>query len=474
MVTIKANLGGKKSDPYRTTSVESYRGNKIAEIERFPTVKINSALEKNRKSKNNLQDTDIDQVIEIMQEAGNIFKKQSLGPGNMSFEEYAENVSKSTGLPIKNVRRSADIIQNSFKEIRSSLAAQSPMGDIKALDKGYYTISTGQKAGYVRKGENLGILAPGNHPSVISLALISYASKYPIAISPSDKEPFTPARVVKALYKAGSPENTIYMLPGDREVGSKIVEDSDRAIGFGGNTLKSKYSDRSDIKVHGPGNSKIFVDKGFEDDEAVYRMMEEAMMRDGGRGCINMSHILTTGNAEEIADKMASKVIDNQILMPTSEDAVIPASPSPKRAKNINQLIQQDLTSSNAKDISRKLRDNKERLVQKNGATFLRPTVLLLEENAVTEGNRLFKEYPFQYCTVTEISEDKLDDKLSDTLTLSMFTNDEEKIEAALRDPSIEKVYASQVTTCDIDLNEPHEGYLLDFLFKKKAFRPSR
>ncbi len=474
MVTIKANLGGEKSEPYRTKNIESYRGEKIGEIERFPTVKINSALKKNRESKKKLQETDIDQLIEIMQDAGDIFKSRSLGSGETSFDQYAEQVSESTGLPIRNVYRSADMIQDSFKQVKSSLRAQSPMGDISSLDKGYYETSSGQKAGYIRKGDNLGILAPGNHPSVISLALISYASKYPIAICPSDKEPFTPARVVNALYKADAPEDTLYMLPGDREVGSKIVEDSDRSIGFGGDALKKKYSDRNNIKIHGPGNSKIFVEKGFEEDEAVYRMMEEAMMRDGGRGCINMSHIITNGDAEKIAEKMASRVIGNEIVKPTSEDAFIPASPDPQRAKSINRIIQQETNGKNAEDITQKLRDNKKRLVEKKGATFLRPTVLLLEEDVASKNSRLFKEYPFQYCTVTEISEDKTKEKLSDTLTLSMFTNDEEKIKSALRDPSIEKVYASQDTTCDIDLREPHEGYLLDFLFKKKAFRPPK
>lgn len=469
MDEIKANLGGKYSEPYRKTAVNSYKGEKIAEIERYPTVKVSSALEKNRKSMKKLQETDIDRIIEVMKDAGDIFKQQRLGPEGTGFSEYTEKVSRSTGLPISNVKRSADIIEDSFKKIRSSLKAQLPTGDIETFDRGYYTNPVDQETGFVRKGDNLGILAPGNHPSVISLALISYASKYPVTISPSDKEPFTPARVVDALYQAGAPEDTVYMLPGDREVGSKVVEDSDRAIGFGGDTLKNKYSDRNEIKVHGPGNSKIFVDKGFEDEEAVYRMMEEAMMRDGGRGCINMSHIVTTGDAEKIAEEMASRVTGHEILDPTNEDAVIPASPNPDRAENINKLIQRELNGSESEDISRKIGED-ERLVRKNNTTFLRPTVLLLKDSS--DQDKLFKEYPFQYCTVTEVSEEEVDDKLSETLTLSMFTNDESKVESALRDPSIEKVYASQDTTCDIDLREPHEGYLLDFLFKKKAFRP--
>lgn len=470
MEEIKANLGGKYSDPYRKKPVESYRGKKIAEIERYPTVKINSVLEKNRESMKKLRDINIDRIIELMNDAGDIFKEQQLGSEETGFSEYAKKVSRSTGLPISNVKRSADIIEDSFNQIQSSIKAQLPTGDIKSLDKGYYTNPVNQETGFVRKGDNLGILAPGNHPSVISLALISYASKYPVTISPSDKEPFTPTRVVDALYQAGAPEDTVYMIPGDREVGSKVVEDSDRAIGFGGDKLKNKYSDKNRIKIHGPGNSKIFVDKGFEDEEAIYRMMEEAMMRDGGRGCINMSHIVTTGDAEKIAEKMASKVTGNEILEPTNEDAVIPASPNPERADKINKLIQRELNGSKSEDISRRL-DKEERLTQKNGATFLRPTVLLLKEDSDSKESRLFKEYPFQYCTVTEVSEKEVEDKLSNTLTLSMFTNDESKVESALRDPSIEKVYASQDTTCDIDLREPHEGYLLDFLFKKKAFR---
>ena len=38
-------------------------------------------------------------------------------------------------------------------------------------------------------------------------------------------------------------------------------------------------------------------------------------------------------------------------------------------------------------------------------------------------------------------------------------------------DPTIDKVYTGGALSTEFDPREPHEGFLLDFLFEKKAFR---
>ena len=68
------------------------------------------------------------------------------------------------------------------------------------------------------------------------------------------------------------------------------------------------------------------------------------------------------------------------------------------------------------------------------------------------------------------VPEEDFEKVIKNTLTLSIYTDDKTKIDKALRDPTVKKVYLKQ-PTCDINPAEPHEGLLTEFLYTKKAVR---
>lgn len=468
------SITGDSQDPYVTESITGYQQQPIAEVERFPSIKVSSLIEKNQTiGKTKLADFSIQNLTELMADAGDHFAEDNLGPDNTSPEQYIENVVRVTGLPISTVTKAVKLIHQSFKQIKAAIQAQSPGTDTTVFDTLHYDATEDVTATYIPKGDNLGLIAPSNHPAVFSLALAVFGMKYPLTIRPSDGDPFTPARIVHALHKAGVPEESVVLLPGDREIGEKTVENSDMAIGFGGADLQKKYGSNHTVKIHGPGNSKVFVDADQVEEESTILQLEEAMMADGGRGCINMSQIVTTGSADLLADHLAQRIGNVPVRDPLEESARIPAVTEAEQAEKFDRLINRKLNSSKAEDVTERY-DDRSRVIQQDEVTYLRPTVIRLDWDEFENGEHdLFQELPFQYATVVSVPECDIEDALSNSLAVTLISNDQKLERTLLREPSIEKLYANGELTCDIDLREPHEGYLSDFLFKKQAYRKS-
>ncbi|MFB6216119.1 MAG: aldehyde dehydrogenase family protein, partial [Candidatus Aenigmatarchaeota archaeon] len=285
--------------------------------------------------------------------------------------------------------------------------------------------------------------------------------KYPTFVKPSKDEPLTIQRLTGAMYESDMPDDTLYFMPGNRDFGDELIGNTDKGIVFGGEEMEEKYEGKEDVKTFGPGNSKIYVDEDYVDEDIALELAESSMMRDGGRGCINISQVVVDSDeseAKRFAEELADEIRDIDVMDPHDEDAVIPAD-GEGTAESLNEYVNQNLGT--AEDVVHN--DPDDRLVERDGAKFLKPTVVYTED-----GNEspLFTELPFQYSAVAPYSEGALDD----TLTLTMLTDDEDKVEEAVLNPSIKKVY-SGVPTNDIDLKEPHEGYLSDHLYEKKAFR---
>ncbi len=471
--TVQA-ITGESRDPYVTESITGYQQQLIAEVERFPSIQVSSIIERNQTTgRKSLSKLSIQDLAERMADAGDHFAEDNLGPDNISPEDYIENVVRVTGLPISTVTKAVKIIHQSFKNIESAIQAQSPGTDTTVFDTLHYDATEDVTAAYIPKGDNLGLIAPSNHPAVFSLALAVYGMKYPLTIRPSDGDPFTPARVVHALHKAGVPEESVALLPGDREIGEKTVENSDLVIGFGGAGLQQKYDSNYNVKIHGPGNSKVFVDAEQVEEDSTILQLEEAMMADGGRGCINMSQIVTTGSADLLADHLAQRIGNIPVRDPLEESARIPAVTDVEQAEKFDRLINRKLNSSKTEDVTERY-DDRPRVIQQNEVTYLRPTVLRLDWDEFEDGEHgLFQELPFQYATVVSVPESDIEDALSNSLAVTLLSNNHKLERTLLREPSIEKLYANGELTCDIDLREPHEGYLSDFLFKKQAYRKS-
>lgn len=453
---VSAIRGVEEYESLDKEMLTDYRGEEIGEISQLSNAILYSTELENieKEGFEKLQGMPEEEVLEKFREASGYFSSEV---NNKDFEEYCQNVSQLTGLPISSVREAGEMMASGMKGMKDTVKAQLPNDDIYLLDN----YSENSNYALIPRGKSLGVVPPSNHPAVNTVWAIGTAMKYPTMIRPANEEPLTSKRVIESLQEAGIPEEALSYLPGDREFANELLNESDLSIIFGSDRVISKYEDDETIKTFGPGNSKIYIDEKYLDSETALNIAKEAMIADGGRGCINVSQIVTEGDSEKFARKLAEEVNDYDVKDPLDDDAVIPAMPK-DQAEELNSYLEGLLRG--AKDLT--YPEGKDRVVEKDGAGFIRPTVVYIEEDP--KGHKLFNELPFQYSSVANYEDGILDD----TLTLTMLTDDMDKIKGALMNNSIEKVYVG-VPSNDIDLRQPHEGYLSDFLFKKKAYKKS-
>lgn len=453
MFEIPLNRGGKKYNTNEKEDLISYKNEKFGKISQTPEAIINIDAIKNTKKSgfSNLRNLDEKELLKIIKEAGEIFWNKN------SLKNYFEDVVSATGLPLSSVERSSEMLKSTMKNMDKILESQTPDRDLELFDN-----PRGKRNfAYIPKGKNLGVIAPGNHPATNTLWLITLGMKYPNIIKPSNEEPLTINRITNSLYEAGLPEKSLYFLPGKRSIGEKIIDKTDKGIVFGNENTINNFENNRDIKTFGPGNSKIFIDEEYINDSTALKLAKNSMMQDGGKGCINISQIVTKNNSKELSKNLAEEIKNIEFEDPLNKEAQIPAM-KPEQAKSIDKYIENNLAG--AKDCTSQF---KKRLEEKDGINYLNPTVIHIEKDG--KNHPLFTELPFQYSVITDYEEGILDN----SLVLAMITDDEEKIEKALMNPNIEKVYVG-TATCDIKIKEPHEGFLTDFLYKKKAFRKAK
>jgi hypothetical protein len=108
------------------------------------------------------------------------------------------------------------------------------------------------------------------------------------------------------------------------------------------------------------------------------------------------------------------------------------------------------------------------RLVKKERCDYLRPVVALCDspEAAIAK-----KEYMFPFCTVVQCPQEQMLDKIGPTLVCSAITEDK-KFQRALIDAThIDRLNIGAIPTIKLNWLQPHEGSIVDFLFRGRAFQ---
>jgi hypothetical protein len=81
------------------------------------------------------------------------------------------------------------------------------------------------------------------------------------------------------------------------------------------------------------------------------------------------------------------------------------------------------------------------------------------------------KEYMFPFCTVVKCPQDKMLEKIGPTLVCSAITEDP-KLQRSLIDAThIDRLNIGPMKTIQLNWLQPHEGSIVDFLFRARAFQ---
>jgi len=410
-----------------------------------------------------------EELINISSKAGDLFLNEELPLGEdgitQTAQDYLETLSSTSGLPHVMVKRNMDKIHYALTHLRLILNGLTRGIDFDVLDRGFGEQS-GSPVCFYPTTSALGLVMPSNSPAVNSLWLPSIALKIPIIMKPGRDEPWTPFRLIQAFIAAGCPREAFGFYPTDHEGAGDILRLCDRALIFGDKSTTDLYSGNPGIQVHGPGFSKILIgDDEIENWPNFIDVMAASISDNGGRSCVNASAVIVPKYAKEIAEALGKKLGALKPLPMNNPDAVLSGFANPKMGEWINATLESDLKVAGAVDTTAQFRDG-DRLVKADGGTFLSPTIVHCESMDHPLSNR---EFLCPYASVVEVSQSEMLRSIGPTLVVTAITKDENFKRQLLSAANIERLNIGPISTMKISWDQPHEGNMFEFLYKRRS-----
>ena len=463
-------------EPYKSLEVNKVfhfsTGEPIAEVSQANPGLIARDMRYSERARKVLQEISSKDLLAMIRKAGELFTSAELlplGEGSQTPEDFVRQQSATTGLPEKMCRMNMEKLRYVLDEIENILNSLTRGLDLEILSKGY-----GEEEGLMRSYQAntpvLGMVLPSNSPGVHSLWLPVIPLKIGLVLKPGPQEPWTPWRMSQAFIRAGVPKQAIALYPGAGEVGAAVLNHSPRSLIFGGTATVNQYKSNPAVQVHGPGLSKILIgDDQVDNWEKYLDLMVDSVLVNSGRSCINCSGIWASRNTKEIADAISKRLGPIAPLPPENEQAALAAFTVPGQAKAISEDIDTGLQESGAEEVTNRYRDG-DRLVQQERCDYLRPTVIHCQSSDVGMAK---KEYMYPFVSVVTCPQDKMINSIGDTLVATGITEDEGFHRELIDARNIDRLNLGPVPTIKLNWHQPHEGNIVDFLFRARAFQMS-
>jgi hypothetical protein len=410
-----------------------------------------------------------EQLIQISAQAGHHFLNGTLPLGDQghtqSPQQYVETLSSTSGLPWVMIRRNMEKIHHALTHLRQVLNGLTRGLDLQILDVGAGE-QFDTRLSFYPTTQALGLVMPSNSPAVNSLWLPALALKTPVIIKPGREEPWTPYRLIQAFLAAGCPAEAFGFYPTDHEGAGEILRSCGRALIFGDRATTAQYANNPAIQIHGPGFSKILIgDDEIENWRPYLDLMASSISDNGGRSCINASAVVVPRYAAEIADAL-SQVLGPIEPLPAEDPAArLSGFANPKMADAIDSMIEQDLRVPGAVDATARYRQGPRKVVF-DGGTYLRPTIVHCGSFAHPLANR---EFLFPYASVVQVPQAEMLKQIGPSLVVTAITRDP-RFRAELLDSAlIERLNLGPVSTMKVSWDQPHEGNMFEFLYRRRS-----
>jgi acyl-CoA reductase-like NAD-dependent aldehyde dehydrogenase len=336
------------------------------------------------------------------------------------------------------------------------------------LTRGYGVESRGVTLGYQAQMAVLGAVLPSNSPGVNTLWLPVIPLQIGLALKPGSQEPWTPYRLAASFFAAGVPREAISIYPGRADIGAEIASRCARAVVFGNSATVERYRGNPRVRVHGPGFSKILLGDDVVDDwEKYLDLMVESICGNAGRGCINCSSIWASRHTKAMAAALAERMGPIDVKAPEDPTATLAAFTGPGQAQSIQADILAKMHEAGAEDMTVKFGA---RLVEQKHAAYLRPWVVHCDsaEHPIAK-----TEYLFPFVTVAQCAQAQMIEALGPTLVCTAITHDTQWERQLLDAVHIDRLNLGPIPTTRLDWCQPHEGNLMDFLFRSRALQCS-
>jgi acyl-CoA reductase-like NAD-dependent aldehyde dehydrogenase len=459
--------------PYTSIDVDEVvhfaDGEPIASVSRANGGLIQRDMRKAARAREVLREIPIDDLITRVGAAGELYMNATLpiGDGTQTPDEFARAQSATTGLPERMC--GANMKKNGFvlAQMRKILTSLTRGLDFDVLSRGHGE-ERAVPISYQAQSPVVGLVLPSNSPGVHTLWLPVIPLQIGLVLKPGPQEPWTPYRMAEAFFQAGIPREAISIYPGLGDVGAAVLDSCQRNLIFGGTATVDRYRGNPTVQAHGPGFSKILLgDDQVDRWEQFLDVMVDSVFVNSGRGCINCSGIWASRHTRDIAEAVARRLAEVRPLPPDHPEASLAAFTVPGVADAISQAIDADLQAPGVTDVTARHREGP-RVITEGRADYLLPTVVHCEspEAAIAK-----KEYMFPFVTVVECPEAAMLDAIGPTLVCSAITCKPEFRRRLLDAVHIDRLNLGPVPTTRLNWLQPHEGNIIDFLFRARAFQ---
>ena len=459
--------------PYKSlevaTVVHFVTGEPVAEVSQANPGLIARDMRKGARAREVLRGVPTAELLGMVKKAAELFSSAELplGEGSQTVDEFVRQQSATTGLPEHMCRMNMEKLRYVLDRLDKILLSLTRGLDPTILSRGY-----GEEDGVMRSYQAttpvLGMVLPSNSPGVHSLWLPIIPLQIGLVLKPGPQEPWTPWRMTQAFFEAGVPREAISVYPGLGEVGAAVLNHCPRSLIFGGTATVEQYAGNPSVQVHGPGFSKILLGDDVVDDwEQYLDLMVASVLVNSGRGCINCSGIWASRHTTEIATALAERLGAVRPLPPEDPEAALAAFTVPGQAKAISADIDELVAESGVEEVTVKFHAGG-RLVEQKYCDYLCPTVLHCDSPDAAAAKR---EYMFPFVTVVQCPQERMLKSIGSTLVATAITKDAAFQRALVDAHHIDRLNLGPVPTIKLDWLQPHEGNIVDFLFRPRAFQ---
>jgi acyl-CoA reductase-like NAD-dependent aldehyde dehydrogenase len=469
MLNIPALRWGKPYDSLEKDQVVHFMtGEPIAAVSQANGALLSRDMRQASKARDALRQFSCEELIAKMKKAGDLYLDATLplGDGTQSPDDFARQQSASTGLPehmCKGNMKKNHFVLSHMGEMLDALTRGLPL---EILSRGYGKESRGVTVSYQAQSPVVGLVLPSNSPGVHTLWLPVIPMQIGLVLKPGPQEPWTPYRMFAAMTQAGIPSEAISIYPGGADVGAAVLASCDRSMIFGGTATVERYKGDPRVQAHGPGFSKIiFGDDEVDNWEKYIDLICDSVYLNSGRGCINCSGVWASRHTKEIAQAIAEKIGPIEVKPPEDPTAGLAAFTVAGVASAVWKSIEADLKESGTTHYTEKYGP---RLVEMERCAYLRPTVIhcTSPELAVAK-----KEFMYPFVTVVECPQDKMLSSIGPTLVCTAITGDDNLRKQLIDATHIDRLNLGAIPTIKLDWLQPHEGNIVEFLYRARALQ---
>jgi acyl-CoA reductase-like NAD-dependent aldehyde dehydrogenase len=469
MINIPIIRWGESYDSFDLDEVLHFAtGEAIAKVSQTNAGIITRDMKKSSNARAILRQIPCSELLKCLAQAADLYESAtlSIGDGTQSPDEFAHQQSASTGLPEHMCRH--NMSKNSFvlRNMEQILDCLTRGLDLDILTRGCGIEDRGVVLSYQAQTSALSAVLPSNSPGVHTLWLPAIPLQMGLVLKPGPQEPWTPYRMMAAFVAAGIPKEVFAMYPGGAEAGAALLAAADRSMIFGGTPTVERYRGNPSVQAHGPGFSKILLGDDCVDDwEQYLDLIVESIYINSGRGCINCSGVWASRHTKEIAQAIAEKIGPIEAKPPTDPEAGLAAFTVDGQGQAVWGMIEGDLGEDGVTDMTAQYGP---RLVEQERCSYLRPMIVHCDS---PERDMAHKEYMFPFSTVVECPQDQMLAKIGPTLVCTGITNNEQLIENLTDATHIDRLNIGPIPTSKLNWLQPHEGSIIDFLFRSRAYQ---